>query len=102
PPASPATPPRSLHDALPICSTRMVGVAREVAVKEADEYEEFNGSNPGNSAPGVVWLASDASIPVTGQVVRVLGNSLAVYKPWERSEEHTSELQSRFELVCRL
>ncbi|TMK55375.1 MAG: SDR family NAD(P)-dependent oxidoreductase [Actinobacteria bacterium] len=64
-------------------STRMVGVAREVAVKEADEYEEFNGSNPGNSAPGVVWLASDASIPVTGQVVRVLGNSLAVYKPWE-------------------
>src|SRR5437016_7437495 len=64
-------------------STRMVGVAREVAVKEADEYDEFNGSNPGNSAPGVVWLAADASIPVTGQVVRVLGNSLAVYKPWE-------------------
>src|SRR5438067_10174086 len=23
-------------------------------------------------------------------------------RPWGRSEEHTSELQSRFELVCRL
>src|SRR5699024_11899462 len=22
--------------------------------------------------------------------------------PWDRSEEHTSELQSRFDLVCRL
>src|SRR5699024_12037900 len=24
------------------------------------------------------------------------------YKEWTRSEEHTSELQSRFDLVCRL
>src|SRR5699024_12200401 len=23
-------------------------------------------------------------------------------EPWDRSEEHTSELQSRFDLVCRL
>src|SRR5207249_11151322 len=30
---------------------------------------------------------------------------LAILKPWttkDRSEEHTSELQSRFDLVCRL
>src|SRR5699024_11669872 len=26
----------------------------------------------------------------------------AVTMPWLRSEEHTSELQSRFDLVCRL
>ena len=39
--------------------------------------------NPGNSAPGVAWLASDDSIPVTGQVLRVVGNTIAIYKPWE-------------------
>ena len=33
--------------------------------------------NPGNSAPGVVWLASDESLHVTGQVLRLVGNNLA-------------------------
>src|SRR5437773_9341828 len=31
-----------------------------------------------------------------------VGFSLTVPKPWVRSEEHTSELQSHHELVCRL
>jgi hypothetical protein len=46
--------------------------------------------NPGNSAPGVAWLASDASIPVTGQVLRLVGNNLAIYKPWELGEQFLS------------
>ncbi len=72
--------------------TRMVGVAREdVTVKNPEEYTEFDGMNPGNSAPGVVWLASDDSIPVTGQVLRVVGNSLAVYRPWELGEQFFSK-----------
>jgi NAD(P)-dependent dehydrogenase (short-subunit alcohol dehydrogenase family) len=67
--------------------TRMVGVAREdVVVKNPEEYESFDPMNPGNSAPGVVWLASDDSIPVTGQVLRVVGNTIAIYKPWELGE----------------
>ena len=33
--------------------------------------------NPGNSAPGVVWLASDEALHVTGQVFRLVGNNLA-------------------------
>ena len=71
--------------------TRMVGQAMEgIEVKNPEEYTEFNGMNPGNSAPGVVWLASDDSIPVTGQVVRVVGNSLALYKPWELGEQFHS------------
>jgi NAD(P)-dependent dehydrogenase (short-subunit alcohol dehydrogenase family) len=71
--------------------TRMVGQAMEgIEVKNPEEYTEFNGMNPGNSAPGVVWLASDDSIPVTGQVVRVVGNSLAIYKPWELGEQFHS------------
>ena len=43
--------------------------------------------NPGNSAPAVVWLASDDSKPITGQVLRMVGNSLCVYQPWEMGEE---------------
>src|SRR5207249_11410812 len=29
-------------------------------------------------------------------------NAIEIIKPYDRSEEHTSELQSRFDLVCRL
>ncbi|MFM8304785.1 MAG: SDR family oxidoreductase [Actinomycetota bacterium] len=72
--------------------TRMVGAAMsDVTVKNPDEYETFDRMNPGNSAPGVVWLASDDSIPVTGQVLRVVGNSLAIYKPWELGEQFLSK-----------
>jgi len=71
--------------------TRMVGAAmKDVTVKNPDEYETFDRMNPGNSAPGVVWLASDDSIPVTGQVLRVVGNSLAVYKPWDLGQQFFS------------
>src|SRR5207249_8356328 len=45
--------------------------------------------------------------PNTGNVIRLAANcgaTLHLVKPlgFERSEEHTSELQSRFDLVCRL
>jgi NAD(P)-dependent dehydrogenase (short-subunit alcohol dehydrogenase family) len=68
--------------------TRMVGQAmKDIEIKNPEEYEEFNRMNPGNSAPAVAWLASDDSKPVTGQVLRMVGNSLCVYKPWEMGEE---------------
>ena len=72
--------------------TRMVGQAMaNIEVKNPEEYTEFDRMNPGNSAPGVVWLASDDSIPVTGQVLRVVGDNLAVYKPWELGEQFFSK-----------
>jgi NAD(P)-dependent dehydrogenase (short-subunit alcohol dehydrogenase family) len=68
--------------------TRMVGQAmKEIEVKPPEEYAEFDRMNPGNSAPAVVWLASDESKPVSGQVLRMVGNSLCVYRPWEMGEE---------------
>jgi NAD(P)-dependent dehydrogenase (short-subunit alcohol dehydrogenase family) len=68
--------------------TRMVGQAmKDIEVKEPEEYTEFNNMNPGNSAPGVAWLASDDSIPVTGQVLRLVGNNLALYSPWQLGEQ---------------
>jgi NAD(P)-dependent dehydrogenase (short-subunit alcohol dehydrogenase family) len=72
--------------------TRMVGQAMaDIEVKNPEEYTEFNAMNPGNSAPGVVWLASDDSIPVTGQVLRVVGNNLALYRPWDLGEQFLSK-----------
>jgi NAD(P)-dependent dehydrogenase (short-subunit alcohol dehydrogenase family) len=63
--------------------TRMVGQAmRDIEVKEPDAFDEFSAMNPGNSAPMVVWLASDESRHVTGMVFRAVGNAIALYKPW--------------------
>ncbi|HZJ26057.1 MAG TPA: SDR family NAD(P)-dependent oxidoreductase [Acidimicrobiia bacterium] len=71
--------------------TRMVGQARkDITIRHPEEYTEFDRMNPANSSPAVAWLASDASKPVTGQVVRMVGNSLCVYKPWEMGEEFFS------------
>ncbi|HEX6311987.1 MAG TPA: SDR family NAD(P)-dependent oxidoreductase [Acidimicrobiia bacterium] len=68
--------------------TRMVGQARaDITVKNPEEYTEFDPMNPGNSAPAVAWLASDESKPTTGQVLRMVGNSLCVYHPWEMGEQ---------------
>jgi NAD(P)-dependent dehydrogenase (short-subunit alcohol dehydrogenase family) len=68
--------------------TRMVGQARsDIEIRQPEEYTEFTPMNPGNSAPAVVFLASDESKPLTGQVLRMVGNSLCVYKPWEMGEE---------------
>jgi len=69
-------------------ATRMVGAAMAgIEIKNPEDYTEFTGMNPGNSAPAVVFLASDESKPITGQVLRMVGNSLCVYKPWEMGEE---------------
>src|SRR2546422_8560955 len=64
----------SLHDALPIC--------RECVLKDA------RGAKPGLSA------REKSVMTFLGSVSRRAGDT--------RSEEHTSELQSRLHLVCRL
>jgi NAD(P)-dependent dehydrogenase (short-subunit alcohol dehydrogenase family) len=68
--------------------TRMVAQAmKDITIKPPEEYDSFDPMNPGNSAPGVVWLASDESLHVTGQVLRLVGNNLCVYRPWEMGEQ---------------
>src|SRR5699024_11406871 len=62
----------SLHDALPILDGGLF-----VALTQSMNYE-------GKVNDGA-WMATDMNIP-----------------EGTRSEEHTSELQSRFDLVCRL
>ncbi|HEY3831014.1 MAG TPA: SDR family NAD(P)-dependent oxidoreductase [Acidimicrobiia bacterium] len=68
--------------------TRMVAMAmKDIEVKPPEQYEAFDGMNPGNSAPAVVYLASDESLHVTGQVLRMVGNNLARYEPWTMGEQ---------------
>src|SRR5699024_12622394 len=70
----------SLHDALPILPGKLAGLLAAVA-----GYDLIAAVLPGPDDSG-------------------LGNALVLdaehHRP--RSEEHTSELQSRFDLVCRL
>jgi NAD(P)-dependent dehydrogenase (short-subunit alcohol dehydrogenase family) len=69
-------------------ATRMVAQAMPgMTVTPPEEYEAFDNMNPGNSAPAVVYLASDEAAHVTGQVLRLVGNNLAHYRPWEIGEQ---------------
>jgi NAD(P)-dependent dehydrogenase (short-subunit alcohol dehydrogenase family) len=66
-------------------ATRMVNEAMpSIPVREADEMPDdaFERLNPGNSAPMVVWLASDESLLVSGQVFRAVGHEIAHYLGW--------------------
>src|SRR5206468_12395622 len=72
----------SLHDALPICLPDAKHIVGKVAVAVA----------PSN--PNTVYA------PEVPAVIAAVQRRVAVLH--ERSEEHTSELQSRSDLVCRL
>src|SRR2546422_11570381 len=75
----------SLHDALPICGD-FAGVVEAV------------GKNVTNFKPGdEVFGAKNGAV---ADYICVNADRGVVMKP--RSEEHTSELQSRLHLVCRL
>src|SRR5207249_10386086 len=97
----PVTSTLSLHDALPIF------------------YQQANTTGPfGGGNNEVIHQDGDrtgAPIPVTSRALQVANGQLDHYYAnvtiqgtrWReyvqfRSEEHTSELQSRFDLVCRL
>ena len=72
-------------------ATRIVNEAMpQIPVREANEVddEEFERLNPGNSAPMVVWLASDESLLVSGQVFKAVGNGISHYLGWHFGAEH--------------
>src|SRR5699024_12447210 len=79
------TPSLSLHDALPICSRRSSGASSSAWVSVGTE-KLCTHTRPASPARRIPSSAA----PIAS----------AVQSP--RSEEHTSELQSRFDLVCRL
>src|SRR5437016_7601224 len=50
---------------------------------------------------GVLWLCLDESLDLSERDARI-GEAIGRDRPRVRSEEHTSELQSLTNLVCRL
>src|SRR5699024_12749311 len=83
----------SLHDALPICNDdldTMESIARAYIIAQtwvATKLVEIRETNP----PAPDW---DKELVALYQS--------ALHSGVSRSEEHTSELQSRFDVVCRL
>jgi NAD(P)-dependent dehydrogenase (short-subunit alcohol dehydrogenase family) len=51
-------------------------------VPEPEDYEEFSPRNPGNAAPLAVWLASDLSLHVNGQMFMSRGCTVSHFQPW--------------------
>src|SRR5699024_11831227 len=95
-------PPLSLHDALPIftppCSRAVDEIARPAFTRHLAAYGNFGkaGILTAELAVRVVETQFDGSAAHRLAGLRAIENDVL------RSEEHTSELQSRFDLVCRL
>src|SRR5207249_10482104 len=80
----------SLHDALPIFSALVERAPQVLAtVPDGDSFAREALTSMG----GTIEVHNDVAPPDT---------DLARLRRYVRSEEHTSELQSRFDLVCRL
>src|SRR5207249_11739327 len=96
--ASPEFYTLSLHDALPICVWENAEGSR--SIRAAEE------ALPQAVAPELFPLAGSSWIDVPVQAFAGISPTVklqrGVSQPYRRSEEHTSELQSRFDLVCRL
>src|SRR5207302_5583358 len=89
--ASPSLYTLSLHDALPIST-----VARRPRISSSDmspcsHHERSEGS--------ALWSMQPSAVPSIATRSR---DDVCLARSARRSEEHTSELQSRENLVCRL
>ena len=70
----------------PSGNTRLISMTRGTErAPEPDEYEEWNPRDPGNVAPLVVWLSSDLSRHVTGQIFLAGGATITHYQPFQRN-----------------
>src|SRR5690606_39527962 len=97
-PATTTTYPLSLHDALPI-------YANDVAIDPTVVVRKY-AANVGNGSATTFNLSHGLGTQdLTVTIKRVSDGEVVfadVVLPPARSEEHTSELQSRENLVCRL
>src|SRR5699024_11340738 len=92
----------SLHDALPISSGASWAFANVLTIA-AFSLKDSAGNILGSSKAMPISTAFQISANVLWGVI-MLGNwpsFTAKLLGFLRSEEHTSELQSRFDLVCR-
>src|SRR5207249_11172016 len=94
----PPTSPLSLHDALPISVLLHDGVdGRLIAILNASAITEIRTAAVSGLASTLLARRNARRVAILGSGVQGRSHAVAM-----RSEEHTSELQSRFDLVCRL
>src|SRR5690606_40003264 len=98
-PAPHAIYPLSLHDALPICPHHFDGQVGSLRLGDGAEHVAFVGLEP---SLGFFPLERPGTIGRKLNVAFEAPDLHELANPGLRSEEHTSELQSRENLVCRL
>src|SRR5207249_12034059 len=101
PPPPPPPSPLSLHDALPISFGPSLRISAAVLATASACRLTAATSAPASAKPSAIERPN----PLVPPNIRAFFPSKLRYSAgradW-RSEEHTSELQSRFDLVCRL
>src|SRR5690606_40931410 len=88
----------SLHDALPILTNSPDVEEQNPTLSPDKQYVAFTRKSDLYS----VRIADLKEVRYTNDGTDVIYNGWASWVYFERSEEHTSELQSRENLVCRL
>src|SRR5207248_6212957 len=86
----------SLHDALPILDGRFAKDGLSAARRSASHSNCFDAGLPHAAS----WVCSSANRASGSWARRAIGQRQC--RQLSRSEEHTSELQSPYDLVCRL
>src|SRR5207248_8343159 len=101
-PAPPATYTLSLHDALPISMRRIVlpQAARVIVPPLGNEFNNMMKTTSLVYTIGAYELFADAEQGYSQTFHPEFFVAVAFW--YLRSEEHTSELQSPYDLVCRL
>src|SRR5438034_3222481 len=86
----------SLHDALPICSsTWSISTSTIVSTTPCGRTTAAGT----RSAPGPSTSCTSTGTTISSSSS---GTTMSPYEILQRSEEHTSELQSHSDLICRL
>src|SRR5207248_7745470 len=84
----------TLSNPIPLLAGTLYGIALVADPPFGHYYTNGNGSNQNYSnADLALFLGSATNVPFTAPVFSP--------RVWNRSEEHTSELQSPYDLVCR-
>src|SRR5207249_5127348 len=93
--------PLALHDALPISVAAFLAAEAKRGVKASTIGRRVAAIRYAHKLAGHEPPTNAESVKATVRGIRrSIGTAKARKTP--RSEEHTSELQSRFDLVCRL
>src|SRR5207249_11970305 len=100
--SSPTTPSYiytlSLHDALPIWYHAVKMAARQERLSKYFQTQRYRPA----TAKRVARFMDMGETELDALACKVQEDLAVIQRDGERSEEHTSELQSRFDLVCRL